>query len=357
MRSSFGAALRALDGWIDGPATLINERWHAMRPGDRVVARIAEDGRSVTLSSDGKGTTSQSLVPLEPQQEAQARAALGTMLAERDVTIVVPQPWVIERRVELPLEAAGHIEGIVASRVSSLSPIPPHETLFGHRVMNVDRAAKKLSVGIVILPKSRIARTLDIIEGVKWREVTVEAPFGEGDHITLYPRRSGVAVSRRRVKRLTTVLLAASVVSALAAFIAGPFVDGYYDGRRAQFDARATAARAAIAAAAQPDRAATLPEQAALDVKNDSISALGALDDLANALPSHSYATEIALVEGRIRLTGRTSDLPDVLTKLESSGRFLDSRLVGTAQKAADGVSSDFELETRPLIRTGGALR
>ena len=62
-------------------------------------------------------------------------------------------------------------------------------------------------------------------------------------------------------------------------------------------------------------------------------------------------------MEGRIRLTGRTSDLPDVLTQLESSGRFLDSKLVGTAQRAADGYSSDFELETRPLIRTGGALR
>ncbi len=112
MRSSFGAALRALDGWIDGPATLINERWHAMRPGDRVVARIAEDGRSVTLSSDGKGTTSQSLVPLEPQQEAQARAALGTMLAERDVTIVVPQPWVIERRVD-------HLQRLVGETASA----------------------------------------------------------------------------------------------------------------------------------------------------------------------------------------------------------------------------------------------
>lgn len=357
MRSSFGGALRALDGWIDGPATLISERWHAVRPGERVVARIAEDGRSVMFSSEGRGSATQLLVPLAPDQDQQARDALGTMLAERDVTIVVPKPWVIERRVELPLEAAGHLEGIVASRVSSLSPIAPHETLFGHRVLNVDRALKKLSVGIVILPRNRIARTLEVIEGVKWREVTVEAPFGDGDPITLYPRRSGVAVSRRRVKQMTTVLLAASVGSAMAAFIAGPFVASYYESRRAEFDARATAARATIAAAAQPDQAATLPEQAALDLKNGSISALGALDDLANALPDHSFATEISLVEGRIRLTGRTTDLPDVLTQLESSGRFLDSKLVGTAQRADDGFSSDFELETRPLIRTGGALQ
>ena len=116
--------------------------------------------------------------------------------------------------------------------------------------------------------------------------MTVEAPFGENDRITLYPRRSGVAVSHRRVKRLTTMLLAASVASTLAVFVAGPFVDAYYEGRRAEFEARAATARAAIVAAAQPDKAATLPEQAALDLKNDSISALGALDDLATALPA-----------------------------------------------------------------------
>lgn len=357
MRSSFGGALSALDAWIDGPATLVNERWHALRPGDRVVARIAEDGSSVMLAPQGRGSASPSFVPLDPGQEAQARAALATTVAGRDLTIVVPRHWVIERHAELPLEAASHLEGIVAARVSSLSPIAPHETLFGHRVTTVDRASKKLLVGIVILPRSRIARTLEVMETVKWRELAVEAPFGENDRITLYPRRSGVAVSHRRVKRLTTMLLAASVASMLAVFVAGPFVDAYYEGRRAEFDARAATARAAIVAAAQPDKAATLPEQAALDLKNDSISALGALDDLATALPSHSFATEISLVEGRIRLTGRTTDLPDVLTQLESSGRFLDSKLVGTAQRAADGYSSDFELETRPLIRTGGALR
>ena len=87
------------------------------------------------------------------------------------------------------------------------------------------------------------------------------------------------------------------------------------------------------------------------------IPALGALDDLAAALPLHAYATEIVLADGLLRVAGRTSDLPDVLTALESSGRFAGSRLIGTAQLSADGVSSDFVVETRPLIRTGGGVR
>ena len=48
--------------------------------------------------------------------------------------------------------------------------------------------------------------------------------------------------------------------------------------------------------------------------------------------------------------------MPDVLTALESSGRFVESRLVGPATRSQDGTTSDFVLETLPLIRTGGGL-
>ena len=43
-----------------------------------------------------------------------------------------------------------------------------------------------------------------------------------------------------------------------------------------------------------------------------------------------------------MRLAGRTSDLPGLLTALESSGLFTDSRLVGTATRAEDALLSRF---------------
>ena len=78
--------------------------------------------------------------------------------------------------------------------------------------------------------------------------------------------------------------------------------------------------------------------------------------NLASALPRHSFATEITYADGRLRLGGRTMDLPDALTALESSGRFADSRPVGALTREEGGVFGDFVLETRPLIRTGGML-
>lgn len=356
-RSPLGSAVLSLDRWIEGPASLLREWWSALRQSERARVRIADDGKSMTLSSGRKGAAGHTLVSLDPAAETQARATLGALPAGQSAALVVPRSWVIERHIELPLEAASHLDGIVASRVSSLSPVPAHETIFGHRVETVDRATRKLSVGIAIVPRMRVARPLEIMDGAAWRDVTVEAPFGEDGHIVLHPRRSGAVAPNRRTKIALTMILSASIASAIAVLIAGPFVDSYFEGRTSQFQVRADAARATLASLAKPDKAATAPEQAALDLKNESVSALGALEDLAAALPRHAYATEISFSEGRLLLSGRTTDLPDVLTKLESSGRFLDSKLVGTAERAQDGLSSAFQLETRPLIRTGGTLR
>lgn len=347
----------ALDRWIDGPASLLRGWWSGLRPTARVIARVSEDGRSLSIASGRKGAANHAFVSLDPAADTEARATLAALPAGRSASLAIPRSWVIERHIELPLEAATHLDGIVASRVTSLSPVPAHETIFGHRVDEVDRAGRKLAVGIAIVPRKRVARPLDILESAAWRDLTIEAPFGSDGHIVLHPHRSGAVLPNRTAKRALTLILGASVASALAVLIAEPFVDSYYEGRIAQFEARANAARATLASLSKPDKAATGPEQAALDLKNDSVSALGALEDLAAALPKHAYATEISFSEGRLLLSGRTTDLPDVLTKLESSGRFLDSKLVGTAERAQDGLSSAFQLETRPLIRTGGTLR
>ena len=81
---------------------------------------------------------------------------------------------------------------------------------------------------------------------------------------------------------------------------------------------------------------------------------IGALDDLAASMPLDAHAVENQ-PGGRYDAVGRrTSDLPGLLTALESSGLFTDSRLVGTATRAEDALLSDFVVQTRPLSLTGG---
>ncbi len=353
MQVAAADTIRKFDAWLDGPASLVGDAVRALNPGKRLTLKLAPDGRSAEIVQAQAARETVLSVPLSEKDDAETHARFAAMARDCAVSVVAPADWIIERRIELPLEAAGHVDGVVATRLSALSPLPPSETLSGHRVLDADRASGKMIVAVAILPKARIRPVLDLIAGTEAREIDVQAPLGD-EIITLMPRRAGSAGRHGTSKRLLAALLVLTAIIAIAALATRPVLGLSLAGQRAGLERRADAARAAIAEAVSP---ATMPEEAALQIKNDAVSTLGALDDLAAALPMHAHATEIVFADGLLRIAGRTSDLPDVLTSLESSGRFSGSRLIGTAQLSADGISSDFVVETRPLIRTGGALR
>lgn len=356
MQVAAADTIRKFDAWLDGPASLVGDAMRALNPGKRLTLKLAPDGRSAEIVQAQAARETVLSVPLGEKDDAETRARFAAMARDCAVSVVAPADWIIERRIELPLEAAGHVDGVVATRLSALSPLPPSETLSGHRVLDADRASGKMIVAVAILPKARIRPVLDLIAGTEAREIDVQAPLGD-EIITLMPRRAGSSGRHGASKRLLAALLVLTTIIAIAALATRPVLGLSLAGQRAELERRADAARAVIAEAASPATAATMPEEAALQMKNDAVSTLGALDDLAAALPMHAHAAEIVFADGLLRIAGSTSDLPDVLTSLESSGRFSGSRLIGTAQLSADGISSDFVVETRPLIRTGGALR
>jgi hypothetical protein len=356
MASPFTAAIRGMDDWIAGPASLLDEFARA-KSGSRVVARVADDdGSALEIElATGRKPSAPLLVPISP--DTQPPAALRTAVNGKAVHLGIPASWVIARRIELPMEAASHVEGIVTSRMGALSPLPASDIHFGHRVLGISREARQITVAVAVVPRSRVAAALACLNVAEARQVVISAPLPEGNAVEVSTQRQVVAGARGRIKFVLAGVLGASLAAAVTALAVRPMIHDSYAERRAAVEIRAEKARQAIALAATPDKAETAPEQEALNIKDDAVSALGALDDLAGALPTHSYATEVSFADGRMRLSGRTMDVPEVLTALESSGRFEDSKLVGPALRGEDGLTSEFEVDTRPLIRTGGALR
>ncbi len=354
MATSLAGIAAAYDRWLDGPATYLAEAFARRRAGRAAVARPADDGSALRLVAAEKDGQTVLDIPLPGPLSQELSARLRPIAPTRSLSIAVPRSWVIERRMELPAEAAGHIDGIVATRLASLSPLPPRDVMSGHRAMPGE--AGRIAVLVALVPRSRVAPILEAVSGLGWRSVTLEAALADGGTLTLHSGGNGAARSARRVKLAMNAVLGAVVALALAALIADPFVRRAQDDERFDLTQRADRAREVIAGASAPERAATAPEQTALDAKNAAVTVLGALDDLAQAMPDNSYASEVSFADGRFRLIGRTADVPGVLAALETSGRFRDSRLVGTALRDEDGTNSGFELETRPLIRTGGAV-
>jgi len=355
MASPFTAAIRGMDDWLAGPASLLDELAR-VKSGSLVIGSVADDGNVLEIKpASGRKPSAPLSMPIS--EDAQPPAALRSAVNGKTVQLGVPASWVIARRVELPMEAAGHLEGIIASRMGVLSPLPVSDIYFGHKVLEIDREARQMTVAVAIIPRSRAAAALVCLNVIDARQVLISAPFPEGGDVTVSTYRQHGAGTRDRMKFLLAGVLGISLFAVITTLAVRPLIKDSYAERRAAVEFRAEKARQAIALAAAPFKAETAPEQTALNIKEDAVSALAALDDLAQALPMHSYATEVSFADGRMRLSGRTADVPEVLTALESSGRFRDSKLVGPALRGEDGVTLEFEVDTRPLIRTGGALQ
>jgi len=355
MASPFTAAIRGLDDWIAGPASLLDELAR-VKSGSRVIGTVADDGSVIEIQPTSSRKTSAPLsMPIS--QDAEPSAALRSAVNGKTIHLGIPASWVIARRVELPMEAASHLDGIVASRMGVLSPLPISDIFFRHKVIETDREARQMTVAVAIVPRSRVAAALACLNVTDARQVQISAPFPECGEVTVSTYRQQGSGTRGRIKFLLAGVLGISLVAAITALAVRPMIKDSYAERRTAVEVRAERARQAIALAATPFKAETAPEQTALNIKDGAVSALDSLDDLAEALPMHSYATEVSFAGGRIRLSGRTMDVPEVLTALESSGRFEDSRLVGPALRGEDGVTSEFDVDTQPLIHSGGALQ
>ena len=121
MQMTLGGVVRAFDDWLDGPASLISDSMGSGLRGKRTRIEIDPDGRMLNLL----GGSARSAAVAVRLGEAGDAETLASAVKGRNVVLGVPEQWLIRRRIELPLEAADHMDGIVASRMSSLSPLPP----------------------------------------------------------------------------------------------------------------------------------------------------------------------------------------------------------------------------------------
>jgi hypothetical protein len=353
-----GVALRGFNAWLSRPASLLDDWWRAIRPGRRAELALSGDGRTLrVVSGPGAGRTSEELVLSgDGEGPLAANQRLSELAPGRRVSVFLPPAWIIERRIELPLEAAGHLPGIVASRLNALSPLPREEVLHGHRIVASDRNTGRMNVALAILPRAKAKGIQDALSRAGAREIELRAPLADGETITLAAGQGG-ARGATGARRLLAVLLLLSIAGAGSALAYRVWEAGELATQRANLELRAMTARERITAAIEPVTPESLPEQVALELKEGALSIIGTLENLAAALPLDAYATEISIDNGSVRVSGHTRDLPGVLTSLESSGHFVDSRLVGTATRTEDDGVSNFVVQTRPLIRAEGEVQ
>jgi hypothetical protein len=335
-------------GWVadaaglgsDLLATLVKSR-------DRVVA-LSPDQTQLSLvpaRRRGKAAVPTATVSLK---DPRAPGIVKAWVGRRDAVLRLEASQALTRHFEVPARAAVHLPGIVTSRLGQLSPLPADQVVSAARIVKVDQGTGQAEAQVFIVPKARFADALDLLTAASAKSVRMELAAGDDVLPVAIKRAAGRGRGTRERGRGLGIFMGVLVAAALAGLAADTWHLGETEARMAELRARETQVRQAIQRASTPDSAKSLPERMVADAKAKAGSPLDVMENLALALPDHTFATTITYDGAKLRVTGRSSNLPDAMTALEQSGHFTATRQIGPATRLEETMDVLFVIETTP---------
>lgn len=338
-------------GWVADAASLGGDLISTLvKSRDRVIALSADQKRLslVPTRRRGRSTAPTATVSMDdPRAAGIVRAWVG----RRDAVLRLDPGQALIRHFEVPARAAVHLAGIVTSRLGQLSPLPADQVVSAARIAKVDQGTGQAEAQVYIIPRARFSDAVDLLAAAGAKSVRLELATGDDVLPVALKRPAGRA--RGPGGRGLGIFLAILVGAALAGLAADTWHVGETEARLAELRQRESDVRLAIQRASTPEAAKSVPERMVADAKAKAGSPLDVLENLALALPDHTFATTIAYDGDKVRVTGRSSNLPDAMTALEQSGHFTATRQIGPATRLEETMDVLFVIETKPKQMAG----
>jgi general secretion pathway protein L len=167
--------------------------------------------------------------------------------------------------------------------------------------------------------------------------------------VTLWSRVADASQERLKSGRRLVMASIASgvVVSALVSFWAFMSASDIGDETDALATRIATLERSIRGAAAPSAAGVRNPVQRAWIEKENSRSAVLALETVSKALPDKAHLTEFGLEKATLHLTGLADDVPSLIAPLEHSGALTDVHFFAPTTRGPNGALFWFHIEAR----------
>ena len=148
--------------------------------------------------------------------------------------------------------------------------------------------------------------------------------------------------------RILLAVLASALLIAATASIAATIIHGSLEARQDELARRIAERRAAaLTAHNAPGDLKTLAERALAQRKNESPSAVIALEILSQILPDHTYVTELRIEADKLRLTGIKHDAPGLIRLIEQTKHFSGSTFFAPITRSSSDSGDRFNIEAR----------
>lgn len=247
--------------------------------------------------------------------------------AKQRCDLLLDESMVLVRELELPLEAESTLRRVLSFSMDRYTPFTESDVLFDYRIIRRDVVNKKLLLVLYVAPKDGVEPALHTLAALGIEPVTIDVSMGSGServHIDMCPSewRSETAGMTRldRVLALSALLLLL-VVSAM------PFVQRHQATARLESEIAGLRTQLQQAESDRQDLVSRIERMNLIQQQTSAMPAvLDVLLELTRLMSDESWAGQVTIKSGRVRLSGEASAASELLAQLSNSSIFSDPR-------------------------------
>lgn len=318
----------------------------ALIEGDEGRFSIRTDGKMAAFAGAGS-----ELQLTDLRAGGRSASQFETAMKGSRVELMLRPERFIFKTMELPSRAAEFLSGVVRSQIDRLTPWSADQAAFGVSAP-ADVGAGRIGVTVAATAKEMLDPYVRTFTGLgacavkisTWpNEDATDAPA-----ITVVEENVGGILDVRHARRIALAVLASLLVIAAAANIASAMVVHSLQTHQDELAGQIAHIRAAaLASRNAPRDPKVVAEQALVQRKNQTPSAVIALEILSRILPDNTYLTELRFDADKVRMTGITHDAPDLIRLIEQSHHFTQATFFAPITHSPSEPGDRFSIEAR----------
>ena len=245
-----------------------------------------------------------------------ARSMLGTRRRPA-IILRLPPGMSLEREVTLPRAAEQGLDRVVRYEMDRFTPFTVEEVFYSYSLLRRDEARSRIVIGIVLVPRARVASALETMRQLQLSPTLLEAANSSGE-LQLIPL-TAPATGELRWRGRGLVAAGVTCAALAVAVVVLPFWR--------QAEARSEVEARIAALKPQLERAEAVRRKLAADAESVDVfsaeharvgNALQAIATLTDILPDDTHLISLVMQKREVSLQGESAAAAKLLTTLSA---------------------------------------
>lgn len=245
--------------------------------------------------------------------------------------------------MKVPQETESDIPEMIAYEMDRLTPFDVNQVQFDYSTIEADQDPSSLDVKIVITPRSILEERLDRLE--QWGGSPFRILVANCEKINLLPKR--YVTSKSGKAYWLNILLALSFLTLLIGSFGKAFYAQQSEIERLKKDISSLSEEVEKVRDTKTNIKSILDKTAHIvELKNQSVSALTALNEISEITPKTTWLNRFDFNEGAVTLKGYTQDSSNLVNKIDASLLFEGTGFTSPTLKDRRTGLDQFQLST-----------